>query len=118
MDKFAMAAFTSVNASESRLLQFRHQLTNLARHTLKLVRREMAMPASIKLAFHEFPHSRTIALPKSPRIKFERQPHRTKPEPVNQKITGQQECFPAAARLPRRSQAKVGARRRDKFRYS
>ncbi len=97
-----MAAFTSVNASESRLLQFRHQLTNLARHTLKLVRREMAMPASIKLAFHEFPHSRTIALPKSPRIKFERQPHRPKPEPVDQEIAAQQECLLALTRARRR----------------
>jgi hypothetical protein len=44
-----------------------------------------------------------------------RQTHRPKTKPVDQKIAAQQKCFLAAARLPRRSQAKVGARRRDNF---
>ncbi len=68
MDKFAMAAFASVDANESRLLQFRYQLTNLARHTLKLARRQMAMRALIKLAFDEFPHLRGNRAPQKGEI--------------------------------------------------
>ena len=56
-----MAAFASVDASESRLLQFRYQLTNLARHALKLARRQMTMPALTKLAFHEKVRAQNVA---------------------------------------------------------